>query len=268
LERGSAGIRHTYFANSFITHNRFINIGANGSEHAELLNSLNCHSSDGAECAGGPTQCVQDECASNTTYAFNYSDGPRGSSTTGGLVSLRLNSHGLKDWKIYGNLFLNCGGGNGCITTGEGFVGLDGTLIYNNTFVSDSANYGSSIVYNNCVGDGQQAPVFKNNIVWGRTSLGGADALFGNCGLGPGTPLIVHEYNSYGSITGGYPSETGGQTAIAMPFVSLSQTAFVGDFHLANDTSVNSGTPLGSPYDVDADGVTRTEPDRGMFEKN
>lgn len=62
-------------------------------------------------------------------------------------------------------------------------------------------------------------------------------------------------------LTGG----TSGQDATGSPFVSYNANPLVANLHLAIDT--NAGTTLGSPYNVDPDGVTATKPSRGAYEK-
>jgi hypothetical protein len=251
-------------ANSTIEHNYVRSIGANFSSHAEIMSINNCHSNDGGACDGHTTQCVRGECASNNTVRYNWFGGNLGSSITGGIVALQGHVYGLKDWKIYGNIFIACNGGNGCITVGDSGVVLEKTLIYNNTFVSNLTT-GNDLVQNSqyssdCAQSGGP-PIFRNNLVYG-TAAG-----FRQC---PGGPNIVHDSNTYLNIIGSPPAGgTNVQTGTSQPFVAYSGTCCSGNYHLANGSTVNGGVSLSSPYNVDRDGTTRGTDgkwDRGAYE--
>ena len=243
-------------SNSTIEYNYIKTTGANYSAHAEHISSNNCHNSDGGICTGHTTQCTQNECASSNTVRYNYFGPHAGSSVTGGIVALDGNPRGLKDWKIYGNVFYGCGGGNGCIATGtSGDVGLVNVLIYNNSFVSSPAGN----VFWQCGGTTACAVaggnIIKNNLlydsysVWREADGGGA---------------ITHNYNAYCSPLDTPPTETNRQVGCGDLFVD---SASGGNYHLSSAT--NAGEVLSSPYDIDRDGVARGTDgtwDRGAYE--
>lgn len=260
VENSVKFVQASSMANSLIERNYIRNVGSNTGAHAELISINNCHSSDGGVCTGHTTQCVQGECASNNVVRYNWFGGISGASITGGIVALQGHVYGLKDWQIYGNVFLACNGGNGCITVGDGGVVLEHTLIYNNTFVSDSST-GNDLIENSqfsadCLLS-IAPPIFKNNLIYGSA------AGFREC---PGGPSIVHDYNSYLNVTTTPATETHIQTGSTDPFVSYSASCCGGNYHLTDGTTVDPGVDLGITYAVDLDGVTRSTWSRGAYQ--
>lgn len=144
--------------------------------------------------------------------------------------------------QVYGNIFQGkTDGGNGVIATGSsGFAYLKGVLVYNNTFVGNTAQLmwlcGSACT--NATGN-----EFKNNFIYDSAAT-----------ISEGTGAITSDSNRFYNISSGAAFGTNQQTTVggACPFVSCTATY---NFHLLSAT--NAGASLGSPYNVDPDGVTR-----------
>lgn len=136
---------------------------------------------------------------------------------------------------------------NGVIFTWGGGGGevVNGCSIYNNTFINvPIGQQGSLVNFNNK--NGTTGIVFTNNLIYTSDtrlwSVNGSD------------------YNHWVSVSGGNQGETHSTTATGNPFNNYQ--AF--DFSLKTNTQ--PGVNLGSPYNVAADGVTRTTWTRGAYE--
>jgi hypothetical protein len=152
-------------------------------------------------------------------------------------------------WDVYGNVIINSGGGQGGVTT---WNEIHNARIYNNTFIG--VNKGINFTIGQVNGDNIVA---HNNLFYNTA------ANFGNPNYG-GT--VTHDYSWCGPNAGSAcTSEANDQNAgTTDPFVNLSAN----DFHLKSNT--NPGRSLGSPYDVDPDGIVRSTSawDRGAFQSN
>ena len=154
------------------------------------------------------------------------------------------------DWEVYGNVFFRTGDPN-YYGTSVGAVGghssYDATNVhvYNNTMVNLAGVSGGMKFYNDTTGN-----VAYNNMFYSNT----------NCTIAGITLDYNWFYNSPGAKTPGANTQNGSGD----PFVNYSEF----DFHLAAATN-NGRDDLGSPYDVDMDGVTRGDDgvwDRGAYE--
>lgn len=177
---------------------------------------------------------------SGLTYRFNIMTDCVG---TGCIASNNCNtSHlGLDGASIYGSQFLSSNTGNGIIAAVDGGKGcvISGTAVYNNTFSSSTLNGGAILADGGGTGN-----TFQNNIIFnqaGTMNTGGTVS-----------------YNSYYQATA-IPTQSNGQTSSANPFVNSSGQ----NYQLSVDTA--AWTPLGSPYNIDPLGITRTS-SRGMFQ--
>jgi hypothetical protein len=170
----------------------------------------------------------------------------------GNLISMNA-------WKIYGNIFMGgvVLGGSGVASLAIGDGGtfyIKDTLIYNNTFLVAAA------VLEQCAsgcGLGPSGNVVENNLI----VQGNADIRFSADGV------IVHDYNAFFSPTTTPGSEAHLQTIGSQPLVNPALSG-TGDYHLVTDTA--AGLTLASPYNVDADGVTRGSNgnwSRGAYQK-
>ena len=134
--------------------------------------------------------------------------------------------------------------GNGLIGTWDVNI-TTGLLVYNNTFYTCNDRVIGLLHNNDDTGE------FKNNLVR-------------SCGVGnDGTDdfnRLTHTHNFYSSITDGPITEATQQTNSSDPFTDSTNA----DFRVTANTT--AGTNLGSPYDVDMCGVTRTTWTRGAFE--
>ena len=180
--------------------------------------------------------------ATDWTFRWNFITHSEG---TGGLM---YQGSGLK---VYGNIFaprdgntLGAGaGGNGLIGTWT-VNSTTGLLVYNNTFYT---------CVDRVIGllDATDNGEFRNNLVM-------------NCDVGNDGAndlnRLTHTHNYYISITGGPITEATQQTGSSSPFVDAANA----DFRLNSNTT--AGTNLGSPYDVDMCGSTRTTWTRGALE--
>lgn len=149
--------------------------------------------------------------------------------------------------QVYGCVFApldgnSLGGGNGMIGTWSANV-LTGAKIYNNTFINvDSRGIGLL--------DGNDSGEFKNNIFYN-----------GDVGNdGNGITRLTHTHNYYISLGDGPVTEATQTTDTGDPFTDWAS----GDFSLTENTT--AGTDLGSPYNVDMYGNTRSTWTRGAIE--
>jgi hypothetical protein len=146
---------------------------------------------------------------------------------------------------VYGNIFVDCTAGNG-IVSGTSVGHLAGVLVYNNSFIRCSSGGWFS--------GGSGSPsgnVAYNNLVFDMAA-----------GIGSG--IDFNDYNVYFQAVDApaeaHGQEAHGQVSAADPFVNQAE----GDFHLQGHT--DPGLDLGTPYDVDPDGNTRSTWDRGAYE--
>lgn len=161
----------------------------------------------------------------------------------------------MNGWAIYGNLFTKAGGGAAEIA-GEA-NGIANTVIYNNTFAGGGGTWfwqGDSPC-TGCTGN-----VTRNNLIWNQ-----------GCSISTnGGGAVDSDYDTFLSCTDSAPTETHGQTGNFNPFANSS----AGNYQLAQDggtgaNQVNVGTTLGSPYNIDMNGLTRGADgtwERGAYE--
>lgn len=176
-------------------------------------------------------------------------------------------------WEIYGNVFLNSAlingtGGNGVIgTTSEaGAWDTSGMRIYNNTFININAlatsNGNNAGIFFFTDGDSTVSDnLVKNNIWYNCVSRVDTNPWF--------TGITANDYNwfylcerpentNFDSTL--VADETNGQLGAANPFTDWENM----DFSLTSNTE--AGVDLGSPYDTDMFGNTRTTWSRGALE--
>jgi hypothetical protein len=150
---------------------------------------------------------------------------------------------------VYGNVFRNCLGGNGTITSTTA-SGMAHVRVYNNTFISGSRWFvpvqsnASQQRKDYAVGN-----IAKNNLTYNQAAQLGDYA----------TEAITHDYNAFFDCTN-IPTEANGQTASGDPFQGLASL----NFYTVSNTS--AGVDLGSPYNVDMYGRTRATWTRGALE--
>ncbi|MCR4283912.1 MAG: peptidoglycan-binding protein [Parcubacteria group bacterium] len=157
-------------------------------------------------------------------------------------------------WDFYGNIFWwkNDQGG----TANNGAIG---------TWSSDSTYYASNVkIYNNTFvnlsggGSGRLFPIYNkisNISAYNNLWYNSPTANFGNG--------VLHDYNWYKNSNENSISESNKQIGSADPFVNYS----AGNFSIKSATL--SGKPLGSPYNVDMNGLVRGADgvwDRGAYE--
>lgn len=247
---GNKAFQITNVANSTLEHSWTQDQWSSASHHGETISINNCHNSDVGGCS---TACTQGSCAINNTIRHNVFKNCRGTACIAALDPGYASS--MPGTKIYGNVFVDSTAGNGVIATGSsGAHYMQDVLIYNNTFIDIASNYivwqcGSSTPCASTSGN-----VFQNNILYNSTSVVNEDT----------GGAITKSYNSYLSATDTPSAESNGQIATLDPFVSYA----TGDYRLTNDTSVNAGVTLSSPYDTDPNGITRgaSNWNRGAFE--
>ena len=163
-----------------------------------------------------------------------------------GLLFCPTSACGTISWDIYGNIWHDAASGSypRFLATQNGKYGP--FHIYNNTFV----NAGSYACYSN-ENSGQglaSGSAAYNNLYYGNS--------FADCGFPMGEDYAYSDKAL---------SEAHGQGNSPNPFVNSAAKTVAG-YHLVRHTS--SGMALGSPYNVDYDGNTRTTSDRGVFEFN
>jgi hypothetical protein len=164
----------------------------------------------------------------------------RGYSGTSGMTgTIVANNSDNDNAAIYGNVFDGLRVGNGVITgTSQG--NLNNAIVYNNSFLNMTSDSGAAIG-----GSGQgSGNVAMNNVFYNTNAQQGGGFTF--------------DYNSYFSTTN-TPAEAHGQTGTGSPFINAANY----NYQLAADTS--AWTPLASPYNVDAKGLTRIS-SRGAYQ--
>ena len=183
---------------------------------------------------------------SDTIVRYNWFNETEG---TGVLVTLD-NYPGPDNWKIYGNIFTDCAGGNGRTVGTDSESVWTNILFYNNTIVGGSGYpHGVNPDYGN-VGTG--SAIAYNNI-------------FYDCGGVAFGSDTTHDYNAFDSDNG-IESETHGSTIATSVFTDYVADK-TGDFTLVSATS--PGVSLATDYNSDIDGNTRGYDgvwDRGAFE--
>lgn len=187
---------------------------------------------------------VQVMVQNNPIVRFNYFDfcDPQCIEPAGGQTDDMVGG------QFYGNVAVDIAQTNGFLKGVANSAIID-TVMYNNTLVNSD---GPLLIQNNGragVDHSSSGNVLYNNLVYN------ASGLF-ETGLGSAP---THDYNY--SINSGDFGEANDQSGSSDPFVDLAG----GDFHLTGHTNPGK-TDLGSPYNVDLDGNTRTTWDRGAYE--
>lgn len=159
-------------------------------------------------------------------------------------------------WKVYGNIFAYT---DNASTEGAG-AGVWGCI---------NGNTCSGVFYQNTVYNWYGTVSTYSGVDWSEATAGTVE-VSNNMFYGSAASAAVRcaagatcdwDYNYFGGATTTitHTAETHQQAATGSPFVSAGS-----DFHLSTNTDV--GTSLGSPYNVDLDGVTRTTWSRGTYE--
>lgn len=170
---------------------------------------------------------------------YNIFKGYSGSAgMTGTIVANNSANTGAQ---VYGNVFDTLRVGNGCISaTSAG--NMVNAAVYNNTFLNFTSDSGAWLGGLSGQGSGNVA---LNNLIYNMA---------GSC-----DPIWSSDYDAYYSASGN-PGESHQQTASGSPFKNSAGQVYT---LTANTTA---GENLGSPYNVDALGNTRTTWTRGAFE--
>jgi hypothetical protein len=175
----------------------------------------------------------------NGVFRYNLFDGysepgaPAGASLTIGALQA------TSGMKIYGNVFYNLKVGNGIISGESGGATLSNALVYNNTFSKLTADSGKvlGLYASNCTA--------YNNLYYDINAASETG--------------WTRDYEAFFNTTN-TPEQANGQTGSGDPFINYSS----GNYRLRINT--NSGTDLGSPYNTDPDGRTRSTWTRGTYE--
>jgi hypothetical protein len=175
---------------------------------------------------------------SNTTIRYNWFDDSGTTNSTGQIITLTNTGDTNDGVYVYGNVFVNLTGHNGL---GSGNSGGPGTLsnwkFYNNTFVNSLVDFT----------DLSTGSEFRNNLMYNSPAT-----VFS--GSGPAT----RSNNYWNSSSNGIGSGTSDVTSSESTSV-LFQNYAGADYRLgASSQALNIGFTLPSPFNVDADGVTRT----------
>lgn len=245
-------ISHNYMANA----NESIDIG---NMHDSTMEYNYMEKGWSTSANHGDTVGVNAPSVGNSNDVFRYNI-VKDCTGTGGIIALGVgNAIAINNWDIYGNVFHNCGGGNGVIASGGDNYTIANTRIYNNTF-SNSArifhqcNVGSS----GC--SSSSGNVIKNNVIWN-----GDPTIDVN-----GGGAIIHDYNTCISVNAPCPSEAHGQTFSDAAGTNTFMAPGALNFQLTSDTAVASGdSSIGAPYNFDMDGNQRGADgtwERGAFE--
>lgn len=202
-----------------------------------------------AACGGGTSHGAGLElgsATSNFTFRWNKMSDGIGSGWIG--VYDVGGSGSVNGLYVYGNIFFCTSGwtetwGNGIFYTVSGMTGntVQNVKIYNNTIVNLSY---FTIMYWHADSGGNE---FKNNIIYNTN----------------GTPSYAGWASAnfdYNASDDALAQDSNLQTLSSDPFENSSGE----DWHLSANT--DSGATLGSPYDVDMDGVTRSTWSRGAYE--
>lgn len=168
----------------------------------------------------------------------------------------------INGWKIYGNVFWNTAGGNGTIGAGGDTIVICNSLIYNNTIVDNGPAF-----FRQCDTGAASCSSATGNVVENNLFCNSNPEISAFTG-----GAITEDYNSYSNSTGTPNSEPHGQVAsfgCANLFTNYAGGVFTPLQAAGSGTNqINAGLALGSPYDVDPDGLTRNASDwmRGAFE--
>jgi hypothetical protein len=235
-------------------------------------------------------QVALQESASNTIFDHNSLDGAQSYGDHHGNQVDLINAE--ENITISNSMFLSCAGtvcvgandsGSTCSkgmsgaiygdvfvtgsTVGNGIVGattrcyIHDTVVYNNTFTGTTS---SLPWFQGCVAaaatcSSATGNIVENNIVWNAA-----------CAVQSGSGAATHDYNSYLSCIDTAPTETHGQIANLNPFINAGTNNYAltntpgSDCSSATETCL--GVYLGSPYNVDPNGMSRTNPPgRGAY---
>src|SRR5262249_28759694 len=98
----------TNLANSVIEGNYSENQWSSSANHGETIGLNNCHNNDFSGCS---TACPQGQCAYNVIVRNNVMKDCNGTACIAAIGP--GNIYSMNAWKVYGNVFRNCGGGDG-----------------------------------------------------------------------------------------------------------------------------------------------------------
>lgn len=239
----------TNLANSFIEYNYSEKQWSTSAHHGETIGMNNCHNSDFSGCS---SNCPQGFCAYNVSVRYNVIRDCNGTACIAAIGP--GNVYSMRAWKVYGNVFTGCGGGDGVISNGGSNFVMKDVQIYNNTFVNCN-----SIISKQCDAGASACSqaagnVFKNNLLVNS----GVDLVRN------GGAAYDRDYNSYYAPIDPVPTESHGQVlSSSSPLVNIN----AGNYRLTAPTS--PGVALSAPFDIDGDGVRRGGDgvwDRGAFE--
>jgi hypothetical protein len=156
-------------------------------------------------------------------------------------------------WNVFNNIIIGNGRQASGISSADTFD-LDVVSqwqIHHNTFVNmDFGGYGAVFAGNLSDVTANKSYVY-NNLYYNSINAG-----MSNSGYSAGA--IVHDYNAYISTTG-YNAETHQYLSSSNPFVNVSANNFA-------LISTLPGIVLGPPFDIDYNGIQRSNFDRGAFE--
>lgn len=191
-----------------------------------------------------------DGAGTNHVYSFNYFKNCVGTY----CISDQSGAGGLGDVLVYGNVWewtalaVSRGFDNGLVATDSGGTAITGLRFFNNTIFGFSEHSACHAGFNITGGSDN---VVSNNVWYGFNDAG-------NTGDVGWAGVSTHNYNAFRYA--GTQSEANSQALSVDPFTS----AATSDFSLAANTT--AGAALGSPYNVDMIGGTRTTWSRGAFE--
>ena len=241
--QGSMGLLNV--ANSTIERNWGENHWTSPNHHSDAFAAANSDKSGGES----PTCPAANECGWRNEFRYNVVKDCVG---TGGMIGSSPKS--FRQWKIHGNLFVNCLGGNGAIGNIGGNYAVAEAEIYNNTFASSTRIQQCSAAPGCATATGN---IVKNNLFWNNNCVD----IFSE-GTGG---AITHDYNAFFDCAQGTPPvETNGQIGTGDPFVNRPSS----DHHLTAATNAGDST-IGAAYNTDPDGKTRGADgawDRGAYE--
>jgi len=189
---------------------------------------------------------------------YTYFDTTKNSDGNHG-ESVNLSTGGAGGWTLRWNVWTNCVG-----TSVIAMNNNDGIEVYGNLFIN---GYGANGVFGYASDTGSDNNKFYNNTVVGDAAnggvvLGGSGNTAYNNLFVTNVSLTISGTHNYNAFSGSGLSEGNQQTGIsgANIFVNYGTR----DLRLAMNTT--AGTNLGSPYDVDVLGNTRSTWSRGAYE--
>lgn len=240
---------------------RSVSVGHNGTATNVLLSHVNVHGSCTNMIIVDAPGLIVDH--SRLADSIDHTPGnpychPNVFEVFGGTVTFRYNE--VTNWEVEGIMI--CPNGN-CGAT---------VTAYGNIFHDPSPSSGVARVMET-QGPGTNGPhyLYNNTIVGvplycAGTANGGVyaagSAAYNNLLIGSSSnscSLPIHDYEASDGSTG----EAHGQTVSSSIFANYSAKTIAG-YHLSGAT--NPGFNLGSPYNIDFDGNTRSTWDRGAFE--